>query len=561
VLVRPNFAKPLARCLAIWSLLAVAPTAVLAWEPNASDLEAAIESGQFGDYLDNLTAWLNAKSPTGEAALRALLDDATFVNALDQRQLIFKTGAKELGAFAKASAANRAFLAWLLRNTKAMDLYLLAVVPLRLADRERNDYRLSTGPLDIWRRILEADPGAKSGLYLRLAIATALRPPGTGNRGAGMAKEPVDPVARYLHFKTAYDNKELFPSFENLTVWEYEHVVSSCASNDDLAWARKMINTWRPDLRVGEQVVKSTSEVQYRRSPFPYTDYKSVIAGGGKCGPRSSWAVMICQAFGIPAIGVRQPGHVCVAYKSAYPFTDPQPGNVWKVGYGRGWQFSRLEGMPGPEFLAAVEERAHRTEFSQVEHLRWLASALASPTKAAAVMEVANKIRKSALEAKKLLTLPPEAAKAHKPPAPPANPSAAPAKPTKVPPSGARIEASAFSALSGVRVLDSFAGGKQVNFPKNTQNSWVDYPLDVEVAGVYTLAMIVATPNFGQVLNLTSGRKKLATIKLPNTTGLWGRTQAVEIRLPRGRQVLRVAAPYQRGVALRRLELKLKSPQ
>jgi len=228
---------------------------------------------------------------------------------------------------------------------------------------------------------------------------------------------------------------------------------------------RKMIRTWRPDLLVNEQVVKSTSEVQYRRSPFPYTDYKSVIAGGGKCGPRSSWAVMVCQAFGIPAIGVRQPGHVCVAYKSAFPFTDPQPGNFWKVAYGRGWQFSRVQGMSGPEFLQAVEERAHRAEFSQVEHLRWFASALASPQKAAAVMALANTIRKSVLTGKKLLSLPPEAARTQPSPQKTAKPaSGPPAGPIEVSPSGTRIEAAAFAAMSGVRVLHSFTGGKQVNF-------------------------------------------------------------------------------------------------
>jgi hypothetical protein len=43
--------------------------------------------------------------------------------------------------------------------------------------------------------------------------------------------------------------------------------------------------------------------------------------------------------------------------------------------------------MKGPDFLAGVQEREHAVEFSWVEHLRWLASALASPEKAAAVME------------------------------------------------------------------------------------------------------------------------------------------------------------------------------
>jgi len=80
----------------------------------------------------------------------------------------------------------------------------------------------------------------------------------------------------------------------------------------------------------------------------------------------------------------------------------------------------------------------------------------------------------------------------------------------------------------------------------------------VRTPGAYSLVMTVATPNFDQVLHLSVGRKKLATVKLPNTTGLWETTPQVEIRLGKGRQVLRVSAPYQRGVAVRDLTLKAK---
>ena len=49
---------------------------------------------------------------------------------------------------------------------------------------------LSAGALDIWHRIQQADPESRTGLPLRLAIATALRPPGTGAPGAGHARPP-----------------------------------------------------------------------------------------------------------------------------------------------------------------------------------------------------------------------------------------------------------------------------------------------------------------------------------------------------------------------------------
>ena len=128
-----------------------------------------------------------------------------------------------------------------------------------------------------------------------------------------------------------------------------------------------------------------------------YQNFKNVLAGGGKCGPRSSWSVMVCHAFGIPAIGVGQPGHACVAYKAVNPMTEPQPGSAWKVGFGAGWDKSTLsatkgETLKGPDFLVGIEKRADAQKFSQVEHLRWFANALTTAEKASAVIGIAQKI-------------------------------------------------------------------------------------------------------------------------------------------------------------------------
>ena len=552
------------KSLLVGTLLCLLAAPAHAWEPNAKELDNAIQTGDFAGYLKQADAWLNQLGKPVEAPLMALLKDPAFVNALDQRQLIAKTGAEQLGAFAKAAPANQAFLGWLLNNTQAMDLYLEGAVPIGLAAREDNSYMLTVAALEIWNKILSADPDAKEGLYLRLAIATALAPPGTGAPGAGQAKTPVDPVARYQHFKTAHQNKELFPSFDKLTVWEYAKVVQSGASNEDLAWGRAMINSWRPDLRVNELVVNSTSEVWRRNSPIDFANsYKNVLAGGGKCGPRSSWSVFICQAFGIPAIGVGQPAHACVAYKAANPMTEPQPGSAWKVGYGRGWQVSKLEGMGGLEFLAAVQDREHAAEFSQVEHLRWYASALAAPAEAAAVMEIAHKIQKSLTAVTSDTTASLKADEAEKELTPEAKAAMATAAttqgPIRVAVGATRIEAAAFASMSGVRVLDGFGGGKQVNFDKNLQDSWVEYPLEVAAAGTYTLTMRAAAANVEQVLNLKPGSNEPVVLPIPNTNGLWGTTPVVEIKLVNGRQTLRVSAPFQRGVAVQSFELKSKN--
>jgi hypothetical protein len=101
------------------TLLCALSAPLHAWEPNSKDLDAAIKSGGFSGYLTNTTAWLNQKMPPkpGDNALRTLLKDPVFLTVLDQRQLIARTGAEQLGAIAKADPSNQAFLTWLLKNT------------------------------------------------------------------------------------------------------------------------------------------------------------------------------------------------------------------------------------------------------------------------------------------------------------------------------------------------------------------------------------------------------------------------------------------------------------
>ena len=77
-----------------------------AWQPNPGDLDAAINGGDFEAYFTNLTSWLNQKTPAAGSisreAVKTLIDDPVFRNALDQRHLIATHGVPALGAFAKA---------------------------------------------------------------------------------------------------------------------------------------------------------------------------------------------------------------------------------------------------------------------------------------------------------------------------------------------------------------------------------------------------------------------------------------------------------------------------
>jgi hypothetical protein len=148
------------KSLLVGTLLCLLAAPAHAWEPNAKELDSAIQTGDFAGYLKQADAWLNQLGKPVEAPLMALLKDPAFVNALDQRQLIAKTGAEQLGALAKAAPANQAFLGWLLNNTQAMDLYLEGAVPIGLAAMEDNSYMLTVAALEIWNKILSGDPDA-----------------------------------------------------------------------------------------------------------------------------------------------------------------------------------------------------------------------------------------------------------------------------------------------------------------------------------------------------------------------------------------------------------------
>ena len=556
----------------IAAVLLCAPLSKLrAGEPDTSALKAAIKSGKFAEYLADASAWLNQKMPArpDSGALDALLKDLQFRTVLDQHQLISKTGVEKLNAFSKGDTAHQVLLNWLMWDAEAMDLYLVARVPLGRAVRVKDAYTLDTAPLAIWPKILEADSDAEDGIYRKLAIATAIAPPGSVNIGAGGAATHADPVDRYKYYKSAHQKKELFPSFDDLTVWEYSTIMCSGATHADLTWAREMINTFRPDLRVDQRVVHSTSLVWRRAAPakfYPagYQNFRNVLAGGGKCGPRASWAQMVCQAFGIPVVGVRQPGHACAAYKAVNPMLEPQPGSIWKVVYGRGWHVSKAMGLHGPDFQAGVRDRADYDRFSRVEHLRWLAAALASDEQSAAVMAIADEIQNSPAKENTTPAASPEPTKADAS-------TLTQAESAKMVGGVIRVEGASFVKTGGeiswggqfphVLVHDCFTGGKQAYFQSQMKSQWADYLVDIPATGTYEITMKAAVINDEQELEVCTGGGVIATVPIPLSYGVWQVTPPVEMTLAGGVQTLRVQTTtkeHKRGIALRSFELRSK---
>ncbi len=569
---------------------------LLAWEPNAKEMDGAIKSGDFAGYLTNSTAWLNQKVPAkpDEAGLEKLLKDPVFLTTLDQRQLIAKTGVEPLAAFAKAAPSHQVFLGWLMNNPAAMDLYLEAATPTGLLAREENKWALKPEALVVWEKIFAADPDSKDGMYLKMAIGMGINPPPAEG---SHSKIPIDPVKRYQYFKAADKAGELVPSFRNLSAWEYSKVFNNAgptASDEEFTWGREMLRTFRPDFAVDGRTCDIVSMVWRRNSPNPYTGMQTMLQGGGKCGPRAFFGVFINQAFGIPSIGVGQPRHACISYKAADPSAEPQPGSVWKVVYGGGWAVSKLDGLTGPQFVEGVEARMGEAQFSQVEHLRWLASALTSPEAVAVVVTVARKIARQKTAGKIDLDATGKAEEAEADPGTveasrfgKSTASAAkPAGPVK-PVGGGKLDAPV-QAVSGViqvgagdffategkptwggqphvLLLDSFGGGKQVYFQQQMEFQWADYAIEAPAAGTYQISLRAAAINVDQVLEVLSGETKLAMVDIPMSFGLWQETKPVEVKLAKGVQTLRIQTPvsvaaenHKRGIALKSFELKVK---
>ena len=147
-------------------------------------------------------------------------------------QLLRKVGTTALQDFRK-DRTQEAFLVWLWDNPLALHLFLEGATPLGLTQRDEDKALIKAETLALWSQLWNADPQSHDGSFLRLAIATALLPPGEGNHGAGQQVPPPSPTKRYQHFKQAYLAKELYPSFAHHSVWEYMQVVSSPASDAD----------------------------------------------------------------------------------------------------------------------------------------------------------------------------------------------------------------------------------------------------------------------------------------------------------------------------------------
>ncbi len=572
-----------ARLFAACAMLSL-PVTALAWEPGGKDLESAIQSADFTGYYANVSSWLDRNSPSAagkitEEAMTVLLKDPVFRHTLDQRRFVETHGVANLNNFAKAGP-KRAFLLWVMNDTGRLDMYLEYAAP-------------GIEALERWFKLYTEDPESHEGIYLKLAMAAAIWPP--GGVGQYRSDEPIEWQKRYNNFKTAHKNKDLVPSFDHLMVCDYGRCLNCIGADTDINWVRQMIHDWRPDLLEKEQIHKIVSEVWRRFSPFPFTNgYITVLEGGGKCGPRGMFGQFVCNAMGIPAIGVGQPQHCTFAARCDFPETEPQAGSLWKVYQGRGWEFSDCGGCNGAQFTAQETRKYRTAEYSLVAHLNWLAPVLTPKERAEAVTNLAIQVVKPvnttkpmgvpasecdvvfAGKATKTDPAKQEAVIDYNAEGPPAvtdasNTASTPPRvkeaPFQLAPGVIHVEAETFignfaeamfpnEQEGRVFVFDSWTGGKQIYFQRNMKISWAEYLIDVPATGTYSMEVMLAAANRDQVLEISCGGEKLGTVAIPGTTGLWKKMQPVDIKLNKGPQTLRITSPaMQRGISIRWFEL------
>jgi len=173
--------------------------------------------------------------------------------------------------------------------------------------------------MDVLHAIVSTVDGARDGLGLRIALATALTWSEPVNAMADDA--PIDPVARCRNF-IAWDREgQLDPSFRSLSTWELRYVVGSWASDDDLVWARVNIKAdCRERAKIGDAVHGMVTYTLENKDGVSVQEGRKFYGGrpmtlpimvevGGVCGAISRFGSSMCQAFGIPAMPVGQPGH------------------------------------------------------------------------------------------------------------------------------------------------------------------------------------------------------------------------------------------------------------
>ncbi|MED3540580.1 putative mucin/carbohydrate-binding domain-containing protein, partial [Bacillus toyonensis] len=194
-------------------------------------------------------------------------------------------------------------------------------------------------------------------------------------------------------------------------VWHLRLVVNTWSPEEDLTWARNMINTEHPELKNQDKVGESAYLIDYVTHN---KDGVSIHAGndafyglgwnlssiyrfGGVCGNISKFGTQVSQAFGVAAMPVGQPGHCALIWNNK-PYS-------WNLGNDiSGWSESSRhdatvipwsDNSPtnqAPYMLLFENAERDPVKLDQSERLRWLAKAMTSTDNKIAIYKISTNI-------------------------------------------------------------------------------------------------------------------------------------------------------------------------
>ena len=497
--------------------------------------------------------------------LESVLSSPRLDGRLAKYVVLKEAGPKRLAAFGQAGEAQRSLIDDMLQDEALL-------VQMAAADGAANaDYGRA---MELYRDIQGASDRASRGPLQRLALATALehaKPVGQRNaKAAADAPAVVDPVKRYLHFEAAFLAGELDPAFKDLSVWDYRMVVNGEEPEEILAWGREMLRNYRPDHVTMDDyrwryVAAVRSDIRYgsQENKFDQDDlqfFQNILKNGGVCGRRAFFGRFILRAFGVPTTARPQRGHAALTHWTP---------EGWVVclgaGWGSGWtrapynqpQKRRNNRWPDLDFLAITQARATGASFLSVKRAQWLGDVMDEPRvwgllsgKPAFWNGVSLYTQRGIIEGARSKTLAAVGEDIGE-----ANetrekveivqaaisdrdreihvkddgaihvPAAATSKPTK--------------STGKIVFMESVLGGKQLHYGRNGGDQDFEYTFDVTDPGTYAMTMKIGTPSWTQKLRVSTNGDEPVDLELPFTVGRWDVTSPAQVRLAKGKNVLR----------------------
>ncbi len=405
--------------------------------------------------------------------------------------------------------------------------------------------------MKIYTSIQKISPLAKYGPLQRLALAISLEHAvpvkQTNPKDRPDAPATIDPVKRYLHYEKAFLAGELDPAFKDLTVWEYRNVVNGDETDEVLAWGRKMLRNYRPDLIY-------TSDYRWRYVNIVRTDvkygsegvkndlpslhkYQNILMNGGVCGRRAFFGRFILRAFGIPTTARPQRGHASLTHWTP---------DGWVICLGATWGWGWTRYGQDLDFLAYTQARKNKQAFLEALRARWVGTilgekkvlgfhdppsgfwnavslyrqrAIIEETKTAVGKNIgeAKKSKETVTEANKRIIISKDGVIII--------PAAACTRPTH--------------STKKIIFMRNFDGGTQLHYSRLGKPEAFEYKIEVPKTGKYALIARVVTVNRGvRLLLKLNGADTPIDIPIPYTMGMWGWSQPVELSLVEGKNAL-----------------------